>query len=111
MPLFLKALDPDIDVFGNRQSFHFNNEDIKKFVLEDINSELLEINKKTGIFYKNKYISFPFQNNIDELDKGEFIECLYDTYFKEEKNTFHIYGCLWCRCYNKTWQRCKCTFA
>ena len=28
MPLFLKALDPDIDVFGNRQSFHFNNEEI-----------------------------------------------------------------------------------
>ena len=27
MPLFLKALDPDIDIFGNRQSFHFNHED------------------------------------------------------------------------------------
>ena len=27
MPLFLKALDPDIDIFGNRQSFHFNNEE------------------------------------------------------------------------------------
>jgi protoporphyrinogen oxidase len=68
--------------------FHFNDEDIKKFVLEDINSELLEVNKKTGIFYKNKYISFPFQNNIDELDKEEFIECLYDTYFKEEKKEY-----------------------
>jgi hypothetical protein len=28
MPLFLKALDPDIDIFGNRQSFHFNNEEM-----------------------------------------------------------------------------------
>lgn len=28
MPLFLKALDPDIDIFGNRQSFHFNHEEI-----------------------------------------------------------------------------------
>lgn len=27
MPLFLKALDPDIDIFGNRQSFHFNHEE------------------------------------------------------------------------------------
>lgn len=28
MPLFLKSIDPEIDVFGNRQSFNFNNEQI-----------------------------------------------------------------------------------
>ena len=28
MPLFLKALDPDIEILGNRQTLHFNNEEV-----------------------------------------------------------------------------------
>ena len=65
--------------------FHFNNTEIKDFVLKNIDSKLLEIEKKTGIIYKDEIISFPFQNNIDELPKEEFIECVYDLYFKDEK--------------------------
>ena len=65
--------------------FHFNNTEIKDFVLKNIDSKLLELKKKTGIIYKDEIISFPFQNNIDELPKEEFIECLYDLFFKEEK--------------------------
>ena len=79
--------------------FHFNNSDIKEFVLKHIDSELLDIEKKTGIIYKNEIISFPFQNNIDELPKTEFIECLYDLYFKDTKKEYDnfldwLYGSL-----------------
>ena len=79
--------------------FHFNNDVIKDFVLKNIDSELLKIKKKTGICYQEDIISFPFQSNIDELPKKEFIECLYDLYFKEEKETYSdfldwLYGSL-----------------
>lgn len=43
MPLFLKSIDPEIDVFGNRQSFNFNNEQIP-------------VDNKAGIPFVNHFI-------------------------------------------------------
>lgn len=60
--------------------FHFKNNDIKNHITKNINCEILEIEKISKIFYKNKFIDFPFQFNIDELEKEEFIECLVDLY-------------------------------
>ena len=44
--------------------------------------------KCTKIIYKDKIIDFPFQTNIHELDKEEFIDCLYDLFNKEEKEKY-----------------------
>lgn len=41
--------------------------------------------KCTKILYKNKLIDYPFQTNIHQLDKDEFIDCLYDLFNKNEK--------------------------
>jgi protoporphyrinogen oxidase len=69
--------------------FHFTNPLLKKFFDERIpKKELVSCVKNTKIIYKNKYIDYPFQKNIHQLPKREFIECLYDLYFKENKNTF-----------------------
>ena len=58
--------------------FHFNNQEIKDYVLENIECDVVTVNKKSHIYYKNQYIDFPFQNNIDQLPTDEFVECLYD---------------------------------
>ncbi|XMB85730.1 NAD(P)-binding protein [Mycoplasmatota bacterium WC44] len=69
--------------------FHFANDDLKKFFYSKIKKEDLVFRKKnTKIFYNGTYIDYPFQKNIHQLDKKEFIHCLYDLFNKEEKDTY-----------------------
>lgn len=69
--------------------FHFANEELKSFFNSKINSEdIIYKEKNTKIFYKNEFIDYPFQKNIHQLPKNEFIECLYDLFNKEEKKTY-----------------------
>ena len=70
--------------------FHFNNQEIKDYVLENIECDVVTVNKKSHIYYKDRYIDFPFQNNIDQLPTDEFVECLHDLRNAEngEVNTF-----------------------
>ena len=44
------------------------------------------IQKRSSILYKGNRVDFPFQKNIHQLPKDEFIECLYDLYYREENN-------------------------
>lgn len=70
--------------------FHFNNQEIKDYILENIECDVVTVNKKSHIYYKGRYIDFPFQNNIHQLPTNEFIDCLYDLRNKgnDEVNTF-----------------------
>lgn len=69
--------------------FHFNTEEFKKNFLSKIPKEDIIYNDKcTKILYKNNFIDFPFQTNIHQLEKQEFIDCLYDLFNKEEKEHY-----------------------
>ena len=69
--------------------FHFNTEEFKNKFLSKISKNDIIYNEKcTKIIYKDKIIDFPFQTNIHELDKEEFIDCLYDLFNKEEKDKY-----------------------
>ena len=69
--------------------FHFNTEEFKNKFLDKMPKEDIIYNEKcTKIIYKDKIIDFPFQTNIHELDKNEFIDCLYDLFNKEEKDKY-----------------------
>lgn len=69
--------------------FHFNTEEFKNKFLSKISKDDIIYNEKcTKIIYKDKIIDFPFQTNIHELDKEEFIDCLYDLFNKEEKDKY-----------------------
>ena len=69
--------------------FHFNTEEFKKNFLEKMPKEDIIYNDKvTKILYKGKFIDFPFQTNIHQLEKEEFIDCLYDLFNKEEKDKY-----------------------
>lgn len=64
--------------------FHFQNDEIKKYLLDEMKGqEILNVEKNTQIFYKNDYVDFPFQKNIHQLPKQEFIDCLYDLFNNE----------------------------
>lgn len=69
--------------------FHFKTEEFKKKFIDKMNSDDIVYNDKcTKILYKNKFIDFPFQTNIHQLEKEEFIDCLYDLFNKEEKDKY-----------------------
>lgn len=68
--------------------FHFRDEAVAKFINERINqSGLVKVYKHTQIRYKNKWIDFPFQKNIHQLPKKEFIECLCDLFSAPKAET------------------------
>jgi len=65
--------------------FHFRHKEIEDYLVSKMpQDEVKTIAKSSKIFYKGELIEFPFQKNIHQLPKEEFIECLYDLYFKEE---------------------------
>jgi protoporphyrinogen oxidase len=69
--------------------FHFANQELKDFFNSKINKDdIIYKEKITKIFYKGEYIDYPFQKNIHQLPKSEFIDCLYDLYNKEEKDNY-----------------------
>ncbi|MBO4740723.1 MAG: NAD(P)-binding protein [Bacteroidales bacterium] len=64
--------------------FHFQRPEIKDFVMERIPAEdILNVVKHTQIYYKGKLVDYPFQMNIHQLDKEEFVDCLYDLFTAE----------------------------
>ena len=69
--------------------FHFKTEEFKNKFLDKMNKDDIIYNDKcTKILYKNSFIDFPFQTNIHQLEKEEFIDCLYDLFNKEEKENY-----------------------
>ena len=71
--------------------FHFQNEEIKQYLLSEMQGqEILNVKKNTQILFKDNYIDFPFQKNIHQLPKQDFIDCLYDLFNNDfnEDTTF-----------------------
>ena len=69
--------------------FHFKTKEFKEKFLDKIPSEdIITQDKCTKIIYKNDLIDYPFQKNIHELPKEEFIDCLYDLFNKQEKKRY-----------------------
>lgn len=61
--------------------FHFQDSAIKEQLMAGLAKDgLVTVNKCTHIKYKSKLIDYPFQKNIHQLDKDEFIDCLVDLF-------------------------------
>ena len=69
--------------------FHFNTQELKDLFLKNMpEDEILYNQKCTKILYNGSFIDFPFQANIHQLEKQDFIDCLYDLFHKVEKETY-----------------------
>ena len=65
--------------------FHFKNPDIERYLLDRMPAdEVCSIQKLSKIVFGGTRIDFPFQKNIHQLPQQDFIDCLYDLFFKEE---------------------------
>lgn len=65
--------------------FHFKTDFMKNYFEQMMDQEeIICSEKNTKILYKNNYIDFPFQKNIHQLPKEEFIDCIYDLFNKSE---------------------------
>ena len=61
--------------------FHFRNDEIKKYILERMDpSEILDVDKHSQIYIDGIYVDFPFQKNIHQLEKNDFLNCLVDLF-------------------------------
>ncbi len=69
--------------------FHFNTEEFKlKFLNQMPKEDIIYNDKCTKIVHGDRFIDFPFQTNIHQLPKQEFIDCLYDLFNKQEKEKY-----------------------
>ena len=69
--------------------FHFSTEEFKKKFLDSVSPEDIKYkDKNTKIIYKDALVDYPFQTNIHQLEKQEFIDCLYDLFHREEKEDY-----------------------
>ncbi len=65
--------------------FHFRQPEIEAWLRERMpGQDVRTVSKKTSIRYKGLDIDFPFQKNIHQLEKDDFIDCLVSLYFREE---------------------------
>jgi protoporphyrinogen oxidase len=65
--------------------FHFVHPEIERWLRQRMpDGEVATIRKRAFIRFKGRDIDFPFQKNIHQLEREDFIDCLYDLYFREE---------------------------
>ncbi|MCL5280360.1 MAG: NAD(P)-binding protein [Planctomycetes bacterium] len=63
--------------------FHFRNAALRDYLLARMPpGSVREIIRDARIRYKDNLIDFPFQTNIHQLPREEFLDCLYDLYFR-----------------------------
>lgn len=66
--------------------FHFKRPEIEQYLRERMPpDEVTTVVKNSKILYGDSWVDFPFQKNIHQLPKDEFVECLYDLYFRDEE--------------------------
>lgn len=62
--------------------FHFKHPEIEAWLRERMPKQRIRVvNKRSFISYRGKLVDFPFQKNIHQLPREDFIDCLHDLYF------------------------------
>ncbi len=65
--------------------FHFKHPEIEAWLRARMpGQEIKTVVKQSFIRYAGRDIDFPFQKNIHQLPQDEFIECLYDLFFRPQ---------------------------
>lgn len=66
--------------------FHFKQPALEAWLRDRMGGQRVRtVMKKSFIRYADAYVDFPFQKNIHQLPKADFIECLYDLYFASQQ--------------------------
>ncbi len=66
--------------------FHFRHPEIEADLVSRMGDQkVLKVEKDSRIWYAGALVDFPFQKNIHQLPQAEFIDCLVDLYFREDR--------------------------
>ena len=66
--------------------FHFKHREIEEWLRARMPDEdVRTVAKKSFVRFRDVDVDFPFQKNIHQLPKEDFIECLHDLFFREQK--------------------------
>src|ERR1700753_2632202 len=61
--------------------FHFKHPEIEAWLRARMGGQKVRVvDKKSFVSFDGSRVDFPFQKNIHQLPKADFIECLYDLY-------------------------------
>lgn len=64
--------------------FHFRHPEIEAWLCERMDASTVRtVHKSSSILFAGERIDFPFQKNIHQLPRQDFIECLHDLYFRD----------------------------
>lgn len=67
--------------------FHFRDQEVRDYIMSEMACEVVTVKKITDIDYKGSIVDFPFQYNIHQLPKEDFLECLRDMYYLDGIDT------------------------
>jgi protoporphyrinogen oxidase len=72
--------------------FHFRDAALRDYLLARMPpGSVREIVREARIHYKGGLVDFPFQTNIHQLPRAEFLDCLYDLYFRAADRPYHSF--------------------
>jgi protoporphyrinogen oxidase len=65
--------------------FHFKHPELERELVSRMKEQkVLVVQKDSRILFGDRLIDFPFQKNIHQLPQEDFIDCLYELYFRDE---------------------------
>lgn len=73
--------------------FHFQDPEIMETIMNNMEKpdSIVNVTKNTSIKYKDALVDYPFQKNIHQLPKEEFIDCLVDLFSIDPKADFQTF--------------------
>ena len=78
--------------------FHFKHPELEELLVSRMGDQkVLKVVKDSRILWKGELIDFPFQKNIHQLPKDDFIDCLYDLYFREDREATNFRDMLYAK--------------
>lgn len=66
--------------------FHFRHPEIEAELVSRMGDQrILRVEKDSRIRFADGYVDFPFQKNIHQLPREDFLDCLVDLHFRDDK--------------------------
>lgn len=67
--------------------FHFKRPDIEQYLVDNMDAQkIFKVQKESKIYWKEGWVDFPFQKNIHQLPKDDFIDCIHGLHFRPKSD-------------------------
>jgi len=63
--------------YGGSHIIFSRDEKVLKFMVDGLGKNVVRNRRNTKIFFKGRYVKYPFENGLSELPKQDTFECLY----------------------------------